>query len=202
MKKNSFFKLNNINLYLILALLSVSFVMTFGNFFPTQPIIRNSYQFIGDDQTNWINEDPILKSKKYGSSAIGEEFVLSSHWGDQVAYMRMANHEKTIPPYQFRVLYPFIVSVVIDIEKTIFSKQIIFSKLDKYRLAQINYWGLNYFFLLLSMYVYYKILQFFTDNKLIIFTTIVLFTTQYSILNTASFSMPDIFSYFIFLCTF
>lgn len=190
--------------FLILTLLSLAFIMTFGNFFPVDgKNISNGYSFNGSiEDRQLINNDPILYEKQSRLVRFGEEFILSSHWSDQVPYMRMANHEKTIPPFQFRVLYPFIISIAIDLEKSVLGWNEKFNELDKYRLAQLNFWFFNYIFLLLSLLVFYKILKKFIDDKTIIFAILILFTSQYSVLKTASFSMVDIFSYFMFLSTF
>ncbi len=194
----SIINLKSKDVFLALTLLSLAFIMTFGNFFPVDAKnISDSYKYY-EKESHWINTDPLLKEMKTRPMKIGEEFTMSSHWGDQVAYMRMANNEITIPPYQFRVLYPFIISVAMDIERSVSDK---FNKFNKYRLAQLNFWAFNYLFLILSIFVFYKILKKFTDDTTIIFAILILFTSQYAVLKTASFSMLDIFSYFMFLST-
>lgn len=170
--------------------------MTFGNFFPQS--ISNNYNFAEGE----IKTDRILAEKQSRPNKLGEEFVLSNHWGDQLEYMRMANHEKAISPFQFRVLYPFIISLAIDAERASLGTSNFFQKLDKYRLAQLNFWAFNFIVLLLSIFLFHNILRFFTDDQAVIFATIVLFVTQRSVLNTACYAMVDIFAYFMFLAVF
>jgi hypothetical protein len=178
--------------------------MTFGNFFPVDARnIWNIYHFV-DDPKDWVNTDPILEEKKHRPMLIGEEFVLSTHWLDQIAYMRMANGEETLPPYKFRVLYPFLIGKVMSLEKWLVSffagnrLQAGFQKLDKYRLAQLNFWFFNYACLIAALIFLYKILRHFTSDPLLIYAGLTLFATQYAILKTASYAMVDVFSYLMF----
>lgn len=199
-------KIYSYQTFLLLSILNVIIVITFGNFLPVDNghrAINNEYFYFS--KSNWSHIDPILGAKKNAGIRLGEEFLLSSTIGDQIQYMKMANGEESMEPYKFRLLYPFIVGRMIKLENAvglydfgIFKVQE-FRNMDKFRIAQLNFWLLNFVSLIIASFFLYKVASLFTNDRLLKYSAVILLITQFSVLNVASFPMLDVFLYMLFI---
>jgi hypothetical protein len=130
---------------------------------------------------------------------IGEHYLFSTPTADAILYLEKAqNPQKRItPPFQFRILYPYIVHMVEKIKlKTGLIENISFLSCAK------TFWVLNLVFLSLSMIILFKIFEHFNINNLLKYVGISAFLTQIAIIRTAPFPLIDTMVYFMFLTCF
>jgi|GEM_PF-5673950 len=181
-----------------LCIFWVCIIMVIGMFVPVDHRVVNNL-FYQDHLTGEMPDDSLWLSKRDGIIKVGEEYVLSSTFGDQYQYLQMANGESAITPYKFRFLAPSVVRTMIFLEdQTLGRFHAAFQGLDKFRKAHINFWILNFFSILIATWVFFKTLKLVTERKLLLFGGVLLFVSQYAILKTASFALVDPFCLMLF----
>lgn len=181
-----------------LCIFWVCIIMVVGMFVPVDHRVVNNL-FYQDHLTAEMPDDSLWMSKRKGIIKVGEEYVLSSTFGDQYQYLQMANGEPAMTPYKFRFLAPSVVRCMIFLEdQTLGRFHAAFQGLDKFRKAHINFWILNFFSILIAALVFFKTLKLVTDRKLLLFGGVLLFVSQYTILKTASFALVDPFCLMLF----
>jgi hypothetical protein len=194
--------------FIVLALFNLILVVSFANFFPfgnpTHKVITESFRGqIGTWEKDVILHDIINRPYK-----LGEEFIFAPHWGDQVQYMRMSQGKTAKPPFMFRPIFPKIVKISIKLEgfilKHLSSKHYkeFNNPENAYRISQLNFWMLNFVCLIVSAFFLYKIIDYFTNDLVLQLVGLMLFISQFSIIQTVSFAMIDVFSFLVFNVTF
>lgn len=181
-----------------LVIFWVCIIMVMGIFVPVDHRVVNNL-FFDEHVRADMPDDSLWLSKGQGILKVGEEYVLSSTFGDQYQYLLMANGEASIPPYKFRMLAPAVVRGMIFLEDQTLGRFLgSYQRMDKFRKGHINFWILNFFSILIATFIFFKILRMVTERKLLLFGGVVLFVTQYSILKSATYAMVDPFCFMLF----
>lgn len=200
----------NTSVFCFLAFLQLSLTMAFGLYAPvdnTSATISDGYVFFKDrpDTTkdDYLTEDQDLVDARSRTARTGESFATSPYYGDQIFYMRMALGQEVMPPYRYRIVAPFLAGLLV--KGLTFFNQLFgdgaYQPGSGYRLAGLAFMALNFVALLAGTYVLWLTLGVFTTNLAIRAIGSMLFLSQYSVINTASFAMVDVVGFLAFNLT-
>jgi len=183
--------------FLALTLLMVAIVVTFGLFMPFDGE-NLSLNFSFNERV----QRPELRALQGRPFEPGEQFVVSSIYRDEIAYLDMALGDEAEAPYRFRVLVPAIVGALVAVERSLLEASVDPNNVlltRRYILPGLTYWCLNFATLLAALWALHRLLGRATQDTTLRYAGLVVFVTQFAVLKTASFPMLDLASYLLLI---
>jgi hypothetical protein len=180
-----------------LMIANVVLNVTFADFAPIDQGVVSSRFFT--DRNPLVLADPGLADLKQRMSRgvlvprPGEQFVLSSTYGDEVAYLRMAMGEPAPAPYRFRPAIPALVRGMTAVYGGAAGPPS--SRADAYRRAATGFWILNAAFLALGAIAVAMLGRKLRTEPIVTLAATMGFCTQFGVLQTAAYPMLDVASY-------
>lgn len=182
-------------IFLVLANLIVN--ITFGDFAPIDQSTISPRFF--RDRNPLVLSDPGLNDlrermfRRILVPRAGEQFVLSSAYGDEIEYLRMAMGEAADAPYRFRPAVPVVVRVLTRTYTLLAGAAT--TRVLAYRRAATAFWLLNAILLGTGALGVWLISRAVNTEHSVAVAAVVSFCTQLGVLQTAAYPMLDVASY-------